>query len=166
MPFEYKVMRYWVGHCFTRCKDKQRAVGNVDCLQTLSIKTSALKEFPGGPVVRTQLFHWGGPDSVPHHRNEILQAGSTEGKLKKKEEEEEEWKKQIKKTHALGLGTIYFSENEEEIYLPFPSAFCYPLVKVHPSRELTFPSFWVLSPCKSKLLWAVLWPIVAFHPGF
>ena len=43
-----------------------------------------LREFPGGPVVRTRCFHCGGPGSIPGWGTKIPQATQHNNNNKKK----------------------------------------------------------------------------------
>ena len=108
-----------------------------------------MKEFPGVPVVRTQLFHWCGPDSVPQHRTKILQAGGTEGKKKKKNE-----RNKLKNPMPWNLGQSISVKVKKFIYHSLQPSVAHWLKFILP--QLTFPSFWVLSPYKSRFLWAVV----------
>ena len=55
-----------------------------------------LGEFPGGPVVRTRLFHCRGPHLIPGPGSKIPQAAQRGQKKKKKRE-------RIKKNEQLSL---------------------------------------------------------------
>ena len=64
----------------------------------LKLKVTDLREFPGGPVVKTWCFHCHGPGSIPSQGTKILQA--THSVAKKKKERD------LKEIFDMQLATI------------------------------------------------------------